>query len=202
MTDDLAPPTEPTHADDFDLRDPPSWPKVVGIISIVWGGLGLVCGLGGIVMMPVGTKMMEPMLAGDPPPPTNQFGAMDYGIAALGLGLAVLLLVAGIMTVGRKRAGWTAHLIYAAISIPLVLFSAYNNLQKQAGVEQWAKDFPSNDYAQMINNSPGGVQQASAIGGLVVLLIFGLGYPLFCIIWFGLIKTKHEQMTGGAEDVY
>jgi len=196
------PPTEPTAAADFDLREAPKWPKVVGIISIVWGGIGLLCGGAGLAMMPLGASFMGPMLEGDPPPPTMSFGPVDYAIAALGFGLAVLLIVAGVMTINRKRAGWGAHLAYAAISIPLLLFSTYNNFQKQAGLEQWAKDYPGNPYAESINNTPAGVQQTwSAVGGIIMLVIF-LAYPLFCLVWFGLVKPKREQMIGGAEDVF
>ncbi|MEZ6244144.1 MAG: hypothetical protein R3B57_14005 [Phycisphaerales bacterium] len=201
MTEDLTPPTDRTTDDEFDLREAPKWPKVVGIISIVWGALGLLCGVGGLAMMPLSSSFMEPMLEGDPPPPTVSFGPVDYGLAALGPVLAILLIAAGIMTINRKRAGWAGHLLYACISIPLLLFATYNNFQKQAGLEQWAQDYPANKYAEMISKSQGMQQTAGAVTAIVMLVIF-LAYPLFCLIWFGLMKTKHEQMTGGVEEVF
>lgn len=41
-----APPVNPGQID-FD-PEPPSWPKVIGIISIVWGSLGVICNACGL----------------------------------------------------------------------------------------------------------------------------------------------------------
>jgi hypothetical protein len=43
---------------------------------------------------------------------------------------------------------------------------------------------------------------AGQLVGLVLLILLGFGVPLFYLIWFGLLKTKPEQITGGDEGVY
>lgn len=36
--------------------------------------------------------------------------------------------------------------------------------------------------------------------GLAIGLFIGLAWPVFCLIWFGFVKTKPEQMTGGVRE--
>ncbi len=200
MTDDLTPPTEQVGLDEFDLNEAPRWPKVVGIISVVWGGIGLTCGGCGMGTPAIMGFLMGSQLNGAPLPPLWTFGPLDYVLGVLGIVMAIVLVVAGVQTILRRRLGRALHLVYAVVVLPMIVVSALNGFSKQSAMAQWAKDYPDNEFAQRIN-AGGPDQMIELVVGVAMILFFML-YPLFCLIWFGLIKNKHEQMTGGVEEVF
>ena len=59
MTNDLTPPIEQSDFDEFNLNEAPKWPKVVGIISIIWALVGLTCGGRGMASSFLLAPMME-----------------------------------------------------------------------------------------------------------------------------------------------
>jgi len=194
--------TGPTEQwDDIATIDRPKWPKVIGIISIVLGGLGLVCGGLGLVMMPLAPSLMKGALEGDPVPYGMVPTATDFIIAGVGVLLSVLLVFAGITAVSHRPATRVLHIAYALLSIPMSIWSYLNQLEKAELNAQWAKDFPDNQMAAGMDPA----NPAAAAGqlfGLVMLLVIGIGIPAFYLVWFGLIKTRPEQITGGDEGVY
>ena len=200
MTDEHTPPTEQHDLDAFDLVDPPKWPKVVGVISIIWALLGLTCGGLGMASAAFMGPMMESQLDGDPLPPTMVLTTADYALGAFGLVLAVILMVGGVTLLLRKPVAKPLHIIYGLGAIPSLVFSTLINFSKQEAAQQWAKDYPDNPMAQQMN-AAGPAQAIGMIITLVIILFF-MTYPLFCIIWFGLVKNKREHMTGGVEAVY
>ncbi len=187
-----------------ELMNPrPKWPKVIGIISIVLGSLGLTCGGLGLVMAPLSASMLKPVLEGDPVPYGMQLGAVDYVIGGIGLLLSILLLVAGIAGATRRPSTRSLHLAYALCAIPMNIWGMMNQMGKQALNEQWAQDYPNNPMAQGMDPSSNPGTQIGQMVGLVVFLLLGIGIPALYLIWFGLIKTKPEQVTGDdAEAVY
>jgi len=185
-----------------EIQTRPRWPKVIGIISIVWGSLGLVCGGLGLVMLPFSEKLSGMALKnGEPTPYGNIPTITDYSLAGIGFGLALLLLFAGIACVSYRPTTRVMHLLYGIISIPVVVWSFLNQQHKMELNTQWAKDFPDNPIAQGLNSGSGGAAIGPIIG-LIFLIVLGFGVPLFYLIWFGLVKTKPEQVTGGDEGVY
>jgi uncharacterized membrane protein YukC len=54
--------------------------------------------------------------------------------------------------------------------------------------------------AQQMN--AGGPGQAIGMIVTLVIILFFLTYPLFCVIWFALVKNKREHLTGGVEEVF
>lgn len=165
----------------------PTWPKVVGIISIVWGSLGLVCGgcgllspiFVGMVMKGSGQELPPAMLAQPP----------QMVLMVLGLLLAVFLIIAGVTIINRKPSGFAMHLGYSLIAIPLTLLSVYFSWKQQGDLAQWAAANPDNPMAKGMS-SPG--QQIGQVFGLAFGAVMGLGYPIFCLIWFGLVKKARD----------
>jgi len=180
----------------------PKWPKVIGIISIVLGALGLTCGGIGLALAPMSAKLMETTLEGDPLPYGMQVTGIDFLIGGIGLILSGVLLFAGITGVTRRPVTRPLHLTYAICAIPMNIWGILNQMAKQEQNVQWAKDFPNNPMAQSMDptNNPGA--QIGQMIGLGLFLILGLGIPMLYLIWFGLVKTKPEQITGGDEGVY
>jgi len=186
-----------------ELMNPrPKWPKVIGVISIVLASLGLTCGGIAMVLAPMSGKFMNAALKGDPMPYGMKFTGVDIAIGGIGLLLSVVLLFAGISAVTRRPITRPLHLTYALCAIPLNIWGALNQMGKQALNEQWAQDYPNNPMAQGMNGGGASGAQIGQIIGLVLLIVLGIGIPLFYLIWFGLVKTKPEQITGDEEGVY
>ena len=162
---------------------PTSWPKVIGILSIVWGGLGLTClacGIGGIL---IGPAMMPPEMREGPLPPSMRIAPWQAGMFAFGFILAILLIVAGVQTMRRNMAGRSLHMLWAAVSILLTLTNIYFGWRQVIEVEQWMRDNPTSPFAKGPQLSRG-----SSMALVFALNGIGLIWPTFLLIWFGLLK--------------
>jgi len=174
----------------------PRWVPVLGGINIALAAFGLVCG--GLVMLsvPFFAGMVEDQLNGDPLPPHLVLTPYTLGIALFGLVLSVVLMVGSILLVMRRFKSRMIILIYSVLALPLNFLAFLNQINIQAGVQQWVKDYPNNP---MANNFDTANNAGAAIGqyiGLGLFLLLGLGWPLFMLIWFSLIKTKEYHYTG------
>lgn len=167
---------------------PTSWPKVVGILSMVWGGLGLTClacGIGGIL---IGPALMPPELKEGPLPPNMRMAPWQAGMFVVGFGLSVLLIVAGVQAMRRNMAGRTLHMIWASCSLLLTFVNIYFGWRQVIEVEQWVRDNPTSPFAKGPQLSRG-ANMALVIG----LNCIGLIWPVFLLIWFGAIKRTKES---------
>lgn len=90
-------------------------------------------------------------------------------------------------------------LIWAIPSIPMALYNYTVQMDKQASLQEWAKQYPDTQYAQMLSAQGATGQQIGQIVALVLTILLGVVVPAFFIIWFGFMKTKPEQMTGSEE---
>lgn len=178
------------------LAEPPVWPKVIGILSIVFASMGLTCGgcgvVGLVLLMASGAQLSD-----DPLPPPMQPDVTDWALMGLSMLMSVLLLVAGIVTVMRRPAGRALHLLYAVLDLPLVIASTAMSIQQMNEMAQWAANNPDSQWAQQ-QNMPGA--NVGQYVGLAFGLLMGVGYPIFLLIWFGMIKRRAEDMTGGVAE--
>lgn len=189
-----------TH-DDGQFSAPPKWPIPVGIISIALGGLGLICSGLGLAANPMLAGLMAQALEGDPLPPTMRFGPLDYTLAGVGAVLSLLLVIAGIMLIGRHPVSRLMHLLYAVVTIPVSILQLLQQSTKQADMAQWAAEYPDNQIAQGFNaGGPG--QEFGPLVGMCIGGGLGIGFPLFLFVWFMLIKTRPEHITGTQSGVY
>lgn len=196
---EASPPTVPDPSDesiDELLEDPPKWPTVVGTISIVWAGLTLTCSGCGIGSMTLFGPMMQSQVQGGSLPPTMQLGATGWLMLGLGLSNAVVLLVAGIMLAMRNHTARILHLFYGLLAFPLTAFGTFFQWGKQAQMAQWIQDNPESPFAQT-----GAINPTLQLIGFAFGLLMALAWPVFCLIWFGLVKRTKESMTGSAEPV-
>ncbi len=76
-----------------------------------------------------------------------------------------------------------------------------NQMGKAELNSQWAQEYPSNPMAAGMNGDSSAAMITQMIS-LGLMLLLGVGIPLFYLIWFGLVKTKPEQVTGSEEGVY
>lgn len=177
-----------------EIPEPPQWPKVVGIISVVWGSLMICCGACGIGFAFMGQSMIPPEQASQYPP--MSINTIQLVAGGFGFVLNAGLIVAGSLTIGRRPIGRTLHLVYAAASLPLLALSIYGQILQQADMDRWVRENPDTAYAR----------QAASMGSLGALigygfaLVFGLAYPLFCLLWFGVIKRSAQSMGAASTD--
>lgn len=197
----------PNRSELMPVAEPPAWPKVMGIISIVLGGLGLPCGLCvGIMSLAMGPFMqkMGELQAqgggakGGPEIPSTQIPSeLAPGTLSILSGLlwplcAILMLMAGVMLLQRKPAGRTLHIVYGMISVLgtlIGLIGAWMYSQSAAAYMAQHPDDPWTKFFTAQGGGPSG-QFVQAIGLSCVSFI----YPAFVLIWFLFVKRNPADM--------
>lgn len=183
---------------DEELGRVPVWPKVIGIISISWGTLGLCCaGLGAFGFWMMGVAASQ--AASDPkaamPDVYANVPVAMWAQIGIGVLMALFLLVSGILLVMRSYPARMMHLVYGVLGVLTAAWGVFLQLQMQEQVDAWCAANPDTMFAQN-NASAGAITKYLGVG---IGLVFGMGYPIFCLIWFGLVKKTRESMTGGVE---
>jgi hypothetical protein len=178
------------------LVESPAWPKVIGILSLVWACLGLTCGACGVGWMLVGPALMPPDMRAQMPPNLMGTPAMWVNMT-LSMINTVLLLVAGVVTLRRHAAGRLLHLGWAVIAIVLWGAGVYLQIGQQEALKQWAAQNPDTPFARQMNSLG---SQIGQMAGMVIGAIFGLAYPVFLLIWFGAVKRSHKDWGSPPEE--
>jgi uncharacterized membrane protein len=194
----IAPPMAGDQLDDF--VEPPRWPKTVGVISIVWGSLGLCCNVVFGAFMAFQPALMKMAQDGGQftdglPPSMTQVSIPMMVLAALGLLLSIVLIVAGSTLAARNPAARTMHLAYAVLAVLLVAVSTYMQLSMQTELAQWVRDNPNTMFAQQQSQ-----QAAMRYVGPALGILIGMAWPAFCLIWFGLVKKDPKEIARGLEN--
>lgn len=195
-------PTMPYSGGDFvPESQPKAWPKVVGIVSIVWGSLSLLCNGCGFVanasqeammnMIPKPTGPNAPVMG--PMPDVMKAGIVEIAGTGLGFVLGIVLIVAGSMLVARRSASRGLHLAYAVVGALLTVAYTVFMVQKLGAMTAWAKQNPDDFWAQQS-------QSGFAYIGLGFGVVIGLAYPLFCLVWFGIVKKDMRELSQGVEE--
>jgi hypothetical protein len=182
--------------DDFD-GELPGWTKPVGVISIVWGVVLVICGGLGTAMAAFQPQMMKAaagQLEGGVPDVLLNVNMFAIAMGVAGLAWAILNIVAGVLTVGRSYTGRIVHLIWAVGAIAMIVTSAKMQLDIQAEIAEWIEANPD---AQFTQQQQAGGAIGQAIG--IVLSLFFLIWPAFCLFWFGFVKKTEKDFTGGLD---
>ncbi len=164
----------------------PSWPKVIGIISISWACIGLICSVCGGVQIVTG-GMKQPGLEDMP-----NIAASPLSIISLLIGVvvAVLLLIAGVLLVQRKPIAKPLHVVYGVVGLGSLLLAVVAQFQGLAVFEQYLLDNAQKPEIQQMMKVPiMTIQRAIVISIDVVFAI----YPVFCIFWFGIAKRNADM---------
>ena len=185
------PPTSPVEIPP--PAEPPKWPGTVGVISIVWASLGMLCGVCGpaaLLLMPMLMKKAEDQ--NGPYPPELLPSKLQVALSFTGLPIAILLLWAGIATLRRQRSGRPLHLVYAIISLGLAIAATAAGVVHMQEQHEFMAHNASNAW---VKNMPKGAD----IGGLIFGIVVGTAYPLFALVWFTL--PKHSPEIGAPEEM-
>ena len=169
--------------------DPSRWPTLIGVVSILLASLGLAAGCCGMAspFLPgffsdmVPPEQIELMRASQPP--------VLWVISASLIGLAVstLLLLAAIGILRRRSSGVTLCRVWAWINIPWAAISIIASIYIHLQVPQDAQQMSV------------GLQYVFLAFGICFTLLFGLGFPLFLLLWFSRARIKEEVDAWEAE---
>ena len=194
-------------------RPAPGWPKVVGILSTIFGILAITCGVGGVALMFASDKILSGVMGsqlpdGVPPPPmAPSLDAIMIASATFGLIVNVILILAGISLIRRKPSGRSLHLVYALLAVVTGFFSTYagfqGSMKQQQALEAWIEQHGDTDFGKQIKNQQAqqaGMQQTIRVAGTAVGLAVALAWPTFCIVWFGMVKRDADTMLGSADE--
>lgn len=180
-------PFDPNHPDLF--VDRPKWPSVIGIISISWASLGLLCGVLSVFFfawMNSGSfREMTEKGMGSPMPDLLRPNTLQFSLMSVGTVWAGVLLFAGIATLTRKETGRMLHLLYATVAIVLAVVGLVLQAKQMSAVRAWADANPDNKWAQ----------QQKPMGqflGICFAMFFSLAYPVFLALWFGMGKGREK----------
>ncbi len=179
---------------DVDAVEPPGWPKAVGITSIVLGAIFVGCIGCSIVGGVIGQSFMPPEMQADPPPS----GITPLSMVAFAIGVVcdVVLIIAGAMTVSRRIVGRYLHLLYSALTILAFPLTVWLQMDHNAAMQAYMSRHPEMAKMPGMSFSTG---PTALIVGIAIAAVIGLSYPLFLLIWFGLVKKTQQSMTGNVE---
>jgi hypothetical protein len=176
--------------------EPAGWPKVIGIISIVWGVLLIGCTGCGLGMQQFAGGFMQQAFPDGMPPAAVSPSPLMYASAMFGGLVNIYLISAGSMLLLRKPAARMHHLIYGVIALVSAVIGVYIQLDVQAEITEWVKQNPDTTYSQQV-----GAGAMGQVFGLAAGLILGFTWPVFCLIWFGAAKRDSAEISRGADMV-
>jgi len=153
----------------------PKWPIVIGVLSIVFGSLGLLCTPINMLQMQVGetaqtSRMIFP----------EWYLRVTLVESLFGLVLAGVLLTAGILAVRRKPACRGFHLAYAVLTLVQLVIGGILYYRMVGEVDLSGLKQPVQSAARM----------GLRIGGAAMIL--GAIYPVFLLIWFSRTKIRDQ----------
>lgn len=186
------PPTQPGEM--YLPQQPSAWPKVIGIIAIVLGALGVLggcMGLASTLFVDTFKGVLEDMMPSGQPSPLEPLEAVyehkGWMIVTqfLTMGAAVLLLFVGIGLL--KRAAWSARaamywaVIKMAVVVPGAVLAYMANKAQLATMAEQGGGFVGSGLVEAIG--------AASIG---LSVVWGWALPVFVLIWFSRAKIKAE----------
>jgi len=162
----MSPPHKPSepHPPWVPPEKKPAWPTVIGVISIVFAGWGLVCAPLFIVI-----NLLNPRIIDSAP---EWYGTYVIIHAFFGILLAVIHLIGGITLLKRRPASMTLLLTYACLAVVSGLIACVITFITAGSM-------------------PAAFQAGRRVGAFVGLL-FGMAYPVFLLIWFSRTKIKQQ----------
>lgn len=214
-----APPIEPFDRDADAVygehESPPAWPTVLGIISIVLGGLGILFNLCGAISSLFMDAMQSTFLKGPLPEDLpdqardahRQMMEMMQGVsgyqavmAVLMLALAVLLLIAGIMMLQRKARSVMLSFYWSWMKIIAVIGSAALQAwifsQQQEFMQQMMQSMPNGEsMPPEIETFMGSFFAIVSVFSVIFILLIGWAYPIFLLVWLSRpgVKRHYQQ---------
>lgn len=163
----------------------PSWPTVVGIISLCVAGLFSLMTIGSLAIgAVVQNNPQQRRIMADMPEwvVSWQYKAIS---GTFTIGAYVVLAIGGVMLLKRRPAGRTLHVAYVLMGIVLAIAGSVVALMMMGHMPATPNAPPQVD----------AIQKITTVVGLVIGLAFALAYPTFVLIWFTRPKVKQHIKT-------
>jgi hypothetical protein len=192
----------PTEAGDFVPVTPPEgWPTVIGVLSIIFGALGIFgagCGAVMLVAAPALVNLIPEGPERDEALASIQQGLqnvpLQVGVQLIEFVLAIVLLVGGIQLIKRSRSAAKTLKVFAVgdlFSNTLVLIVGLIVARAQA-----AAMAENPDVQQMPQGVQGWVQAAGMIGAVVSWVLTAI-WPVFLLLWFHRARIRESVDSWG-----
>jgi len=161
----------------------PSWPIVVGIISLCVAGLFGLMTIVGLLMnvLGLGNVQQREMMASMP----DWFHPYQWIGGLFTIATYVVLAIGGVMLLKRRRAARTLHVAYALMGILMaivglvVMITMMNHMPLPPNAPPQAQAM---------------LKPIMAIGAIFGM-VFALAYPTFVLIWFTRPKVAQHIQT-------
>lgn len=190
----------PVDAGDLFLQPQESgWPKVIGIIAIVFGALGTlgaVIGVMGQLMIEQVSEMMpeaqQKMLAAQ-----REWHTWLVFDQALRFIAAVLLIVAGAKLTGRAARSAQLMRVWAVLKLAVVALGTAVNYPVTKAQFETIQDDPKLGTAGV----PSGFMDLISQFLLGCVALWGSALPVFVLIWFARRRIKSEVASWGETEI-
>jgi hypothetical protein len=162
-------------------RSGPVWPRVLGIIAIVLGGLGAAAGAWGLLGSLIFFFPIMPKALAEWQAHWRWWMLTDAGVRT---GLAALLIAAGIGLINERR--WSVRSIVAWASIRAV----WSIIQTGMGAAMSAEQMKA-----MSSQGPGLPPAFASMIGLFTAMatfVIGLAPAVFVLVWFTRAKVRAQ----------
>lgn len=180
MTLHRAPDADPLQ-DPMLVTEAATWPKTMGIVSILFAALGLTCNSCGVAS-PFLMSMVPEQPGFGPMPDVMKPAFSMVVLSGLGIVWSMLLLVAGIVTLRRERAGRMLHVVWAVGALITTIAGVAISVKVTQDQQAWKAANADSPWAKSMGSA--GLSYAF-IGASVLITGF---WPAFCALWFGLLK--------------
>lgn len=162
----------------------PRWPTVIGVLLIVFGGVGLL--MRGFSLVASFAMQSVPMFADALPPPHLWAWTIVLGI--VGLPVSLLHLLAGVQTVRRRPSAYALAMGFVAYAV-LVLIPG-TILQYQT--TQWQFQQAAQQGQPMPPAMTSGV---FVLATMLLGVAFSLAWPTFVAVWYNI--GSHRALVRG-----
>jgi hypothetical protein len=166
-----------------------TWPTVLGVIAIVFGALGLLKGIWGL-LSPLFLDAMADMM---PSESAASFEVMEEWASYFAAMYTATILVGGVLLAAGiglvKRLQWGVTAVWLWVFVRIVVAVGEAVLGSQAQHEQFtamAQQDPS------LQGMGSGFASGMTAFTFVFTLLWGCALPVFMLIWFSRKKIKAE----------
>ena len=171
------------------------WPTVIGVVCIILASIGLMCSCVGYFNVPLQRMGVEwaaksgqaDAVAEAQLRAAERFNIFFIAVLTVGVGLTIWLLVAAIALLRRRRSSRVQLIAYAMTSLfMLSLDIALQILTFQAA----AAELNQLDQGQRV----GEIWVSHVVQGFFIVL-FGVAFQVFLLVWFSRARIKDEVAT-------
>ena len=173
--------------------EPPKWPLVLGILSILWGGVGVIFGIAGSVSLLNDARGSQPDVTNSP---------LAISFAVLGALVALALLVGGVQLLRRRAMAIGLLKAWVVLSLVVQVGSSAFTIRHRDAFEEALREkiqMQMDEQAAKTGGKPAalpaGFEKMMLLGGMACGGALGLGAAgLVAFFVFGRRGREAEQM--------